>query len=137
MNRRRTAVGRPRPRFAFDFDLDRGTLSNRRAWLRLADGDGDPDGMTTDADGRIWIAHWDGACVTAHDPRDGRELCRIELPVRHVTNVAFGGPGLRTLYVTSARGELSAAALATQPLAGGLFAIELDVQGQPAHTFGD
>jgi D-xylonolactonase len=122
--------------YAFDFDLERGTLSNRREWLRLADGDGDPDGMTTDADGRIWIAHWDGACVTAHDPLDGRELCRIELPVRYVTNVAFGGAALRTLYVSSARGDLAGAALAAQPLAGGLFAIELDVQGQPAHTFG-
>jgi D-xylonolactonase len=80
-----------------------------------------PDGMTTDAAGRLWIAHWGGACVSCHDPASGAELARIALPASHITNCAFGGPELRTLYISSARSGLDAAQLAAQPLAGGLF----------------
>jgi sugar lactone lactonase YvrE len=121
---------------AFDFDVASGALSNRREWLRFADGDGFPDGMTTDSAGRLWLAHWGGACVSCHDPVSGAELGRIALPTSHITNCAFGGADLRTLFVTSARFGLSAEQLAAQPLAGGLFAIELDAHGAPASMFG-
>lgn len=120
---------------AFDFEPDSGTLSNQRPWLRFAKGDGYPDGMTTDADGRLWIAHWGAACITCHDPDSAEELLRVKLPTDHITNMAFGGPGLRTLFITSARFELSAAQLAQQPLAGALFAVETNVTGRPAHRF--
>lgn len=120
---------------AFDFDVASGALSNRREWLRFAGDDGFPDGMTTDAAGRIWLAHWGGACVSCHDPVSGAELGRIALPTSHITNCAFGGDDLRTLFVTSARFGLSAEQLAAQPLAGGLFAIELSEPGVPASMF--
>ena len=120
---------------AFDFDPATGSIANPREWLRLARGDGLPDGMTTDAAGRIWIAHWGGACVSCHDPVSGAELGRIGLPTDHVTNCAFGGPALRTLYITSARTDLSAEQLAREPLAGGLFAVEVGAPGVPANLF--
>jgi sugar lactone lactonase YvrE len=91
--------------------------------------------MTTDADGRIWIAHWGGACVTVHDPETAAELARIALPTAHITNLAFGGAQLRTLYITSARAGLSDAQLAAQPLAGALFAVETEATGLPANRF--
>ena len=121
---------------AFDFDADSGALSNPREWLRFARGDGVPDGITTDAAGRVWIAHWGGACVSCHDPASGAELGRIALPTDHITNCTFGGPQLRTLYITSARFDLSADQLAAQPMAGGLFAIQLGEPGVPAGMFG-
>jgi sugar lactone lactonase YvrE len=113
------------------FDPASGTLSDMAPWLRFERGDGYPDGMTTDRDGRLWIAHWAGACVTCHAPDDGRELARIALPTSNVTNVAFGGPQRRTLFITSASVELAA----PEPLAGALFAVETDSLGLEPHRF--
>jgi D-xylonolactonase len=121
---------------AYDFDAVAGTVSHRRPWLRLADGDGLPDGMCTDLAGRVWIAHWGGGCVSCHDPASAAELCRITLPARQITSCAFGGFDLCTLFVTSAATGLDAAARAAQPLAGAVFALELDSPGRPAHRLG-
>jgi len=120
---------------AHDFDSQSGTVGAARDWLVLAQADGHPDGMTTDAAGRLWLAHWGGSCVTCHDPDSAAELARIELPTAHITNVAFGGPDLKTLFISSARFELSPRQLAEQPLAGAVFAVDTDAQGCPAHLF--
>ena len=122
--------------YAYDFDATKGTLSNKREWLRLARNDGVPDGMTTDAAGRLWICHWGGACVTCHDPVTAQELCRITLPTAQITDCAFGGPDLRTLYITSAWSGMNATTRAAQPLAGALFAVTVDSPGVPAAMFG-
>lgn len=121
---------------AFAFDPDSGMLGASRVFLRFERGDGFPDGMTTDAAGRLWIAHWGAASVSCHDPVSGAELARVRLPTDHISNVAFGGPDLKTLFVTSARFELSAEQLAAQPLAGGLFSVDTDATGLPANLFG-
>ena len=121
---------------AYDFDAATGSLANRRVWLQFGPDDGVPDGMCTDAAGRIWICHWGGSCVSCHDPVSTRELGRITLPVSQVTSCAFGGADLHTLYVTSARVGLSAEALAREPLAGGLFAFPVAEPGQLARRFG-
>jgi sugar lactone lactonase YvrE len=121
--------------YAHDFDAANGTLSNRRTWLQLATDDGQPDGLCTDAAGRIWLAHWAGSCITCHDPVSAAELARVHLPVSQVTSCAFGGADLQTLYVTSARVGLSEVQLAREPLAGGLFSLRVSTPGLPAQRF--
>ena len=120
---------------AYDSDPDTGEIGGRRLWLQFAPEDGVPDGMTTDALGRVWICHWGGGCVTCHDPDTAQELARVRLPVSQVTSCSFGGPDLSTLFITSARVGLDGAALAREPLAGGLFAVRPGVAGLPAAPF--
>ncbi|MBU8545065.1 MULTISPECIES: SMP-30/gluconolactonase/LRE family protein [Roseomonadaceae] len=107
----------------FDFDLAAGTLANRRPFVSFAEGEGVPDGLTVDAAGGVWVALWDGWRVARYTP-DGRLDRVLNLPVPRPTSCAFGGPGLATLFVTSARVRLSAAELAEAPLSGSVFAIE-------------
>ena len=107
--------------FAFDL-APGGTVANRRVFRDWRDVSGHPDGMTTDRDGHLWVAFWGAWCVRRVAP-DGRIVAEHALPVSNVSSVAFGGAGLDRLFATSARQDLSAVALAGQPLAGGLFEV--------------
>ena len=91
-----------------------------------------PDGMCADADGNLWIAFWGGWCVRCFSGADGALLEELAMPVEQPSSVTFGGPGLRRLFVTSAREGLSAAALAEQPDAGRVHVLEPGVAGLPA-----
>jgi sugar lactone lactonase YvrE len=73
--------------------------------------------------------------VTRFTP-EGKVDREIRLPVSKVTSMAFGGDDYRTLFITSAKIGLDAAALAEQPLAGALFSVTPGVQGLPAASFG-
>lgn len=119
----------------YDFDLASGALENRRPFIRTDHILGFVDGATVDADGCYWAALFRGGAVAQFDP-DGRLMRHVRLPVTNPTMCAFGGPDLDVLYVTSASRFLDAAALAAQPLAGRLFAIEgLGVRGLPEPEF--
>jgi xylono-1,5-lactonase len=113
--------------YVFDVD-DAGNAANRREFARFAADEGFPDGMTVDAEGCLWIAFWGGWCVRRYSPQ--AELMRkLELPAGQITSCAFGGEGLRTLFVTSARRGLEGTELARQPFSGGLFAAQVGVAG--------
>ena len=85
-----------------------------------------------DAEGCLWVALWDGWKVARYTP--GGKLDReIIMPIPRPTSCCFGGDGLRTLYITSARIRLSRETLREAPLSGGLFALELDTPGIPTN----
>lgn len=120
--------------YAFDFDIETGELRNKRLFLAFPKEEGVPDGMTTDAEGGLWIAHWGASKVTRHDAQ-GNVLQAVPLPCSHVTSCAFGGPGLTTMFITTASTGLSDEQRQREPLAGGLFAVDPGVVGVPANVF--
>ena len=100
----------------------------------MPESEGKPDGLTVDAEGFLWVAHWDGWCVTRYDP-EGKVERVINLPVPRPTSCVFGGEDLQTLFVTTARIRLSAAQLADAPLCGSVFAIDTGIKGLPSNMF--
>lgn len=115
----------------YDYDLDRGLPSGRRELVRIPETVGMPDGFCMDAEGHLWVALWEGGAVLRLDGRTGAILARVDLPVSLVTSCAFGGEGLRDLYITTATVGLSPAQRASQPLAGALFRMRPGVPGCP------
>lgn len=87
--------------YAYDYDQVAGTLRNRRTLIQGTPEDGIPDGLTVDAEGYLWSAHWYGSCIVRYAP-DGKEERRIHIPAKQISSVAFGGIDLADLYVTSA-----------------------------------
>ncbi|TGE29316.1 SMP-30/gluconolactonase/LRE family protein [Hymenobacter metallicola] len=120
---------------AFDYDHATGAISNPRPVIHIPEADGDPDGMTIDAEDHLWIAHWGGGQVGCYDPLTGQKLQTIPVPAPHTTSCAFGGPELKTLFITTARQDLTPEQLQAYPLSGSVFALEPGVAGVPAHIF--
>jgi sugar lactone lactonase YvrE len=116
----------------FDVAED-GSLSNRRVFSdeRLP---GHCDGSAIDAEGCLWNARFAGGRLVRFRP-DGSVERHVQLPVTNPTSCCFGGPGLRTLYVTSARHGLPAEQLARNPHEGAVLAVEAEVEGTPSHRF--
>lgn len=109
-----------------DYHAD-GRIGTPEAFTHIADGE--PDGSTVDAGGRLWTALWGAGCVVCHDD-GGRETRRIALPVSHPTCPAFGGDALDRLFVTSARKASPQA-----PHGGALLALDGLARGRPEHRF--
>jgi len=94
----------------------------------IDEADGWPDGSVCDSEGYVWIGLWGGWCARRYAP-DGRIAAEVRLPAANITKIAFGGTDLCTVYATSARKGLDAAALEGQPLAGNIFAFDVEVPG--------
>jgi sugar lactone lactonase YvrE len=118
--------------WTYDYRRD-GPPANKRLFVDTRALNSAPDGATVDADGYLWSVLVHAGAVARFAP-DGRLDRTLALPLKHPTSVAFGGPGLDILYVTSISKSTNLSA--SEPDAGGLFAIEgLGVRGLPACTF--
>lgn len=121
---------------AFDYDTETGQLANSRVAIRVPETLGWPDGMTSDTEGKLWVAMWNGASITRWDPQTGALLEQITLPARHVTSCVFGGEHLNELYITSARVGLDKADLTAYRHSGSLMRVKTRVRGMPTFEFG-
>ena len=108
---------------------DDGSLGPRGLWLTFEEGWGAPDGMTFDAQGGLWVAHWGGGRVSRFDPAGKVERQRA-LPASQITSMAFAGERLDRLFVTSASDGVD------EPHGGDLFEVDPGVTGLAPHAFG-
>ncbi len=118
----------------YPLDPETGAVTGSRQVFRHF-GDELPDGAAVDAEGCYWSALFGSGRIVRISP-DGEEIASCELPALCPTMPAFGGPDLRTLYVTTARENRSEAELREYPLSGSLFAMQVDVPGLPEPVFG-
>lgn len=122
--------------WGFDYDILTGTLAGKHVVIDGEKEAGVFDGMTIDAEGMLWIAHFGGFCVSRWDPRTGKKLDVIIMAVPNPTACAFGGDQLQDLYITTARLSLSEEELQQYPQSGGLFVACPGVRGVRAYGFG-
>ena len=127
--------------FAADFDPQSGALSRQRVFASFAPKQpgqsldtygGRPDGAAMDAEGCYWAAMFEGQRIVRLSP-EGELLREVRLPVRCPTMPCFGGPDLKTLYITTSRENRPQAELIEQPYAGCVLALDVDVPGLPAN----
>jgi sugar lactone lactonase YvrE len=118
----------------YRFDLSpAGELSNKKEWLKFTGDMGSPDGMTTDAEGFVWIAHWGGSRISRWSP-DAKLDREIRLPAPQITSITFAGAGLDRMFVTSAAKGLDRN---VERFAGSLFEVDAGgVRGLPPGLFG-
>lgn len=116
-------------RIIYRFALKDGALADKRVFIRFAEEEGYPDGMTVDSEGALWVAHWGGARISRFSP-EGRCIGAIHLPARQITNITFAGEGLDRMFVTSA-----AVGLEPSVYDGALFEVDCGVKGLPVHSF--
>jgi sugar lactone lactonase YvrE len=125
---------------AYDYDMASGRLGESRVFHQFpADKSsptygGRPDGAAVDAEDAYWCAMFEGGRLLRLS-RDGEILSEVRLPARCPTMLAFGGPDLRTLYVTTGRENRPAAELAQFPLSGHVLSLRVDVPGRREFTY--
>jgi L-arabinonolactonase len=113
--------------WAYDFDAASGPTGEPRIFAQTPPGI-HPDGSCIDAQDHLWNAQWGGGEIVRYRP-DGSIERRLPLPVSQPSCVAFAGPNLDQLCITTARVDLDASALSQQPLAGALLVYNVGVTG--------
>ena len=111
-----------------DYDAVTGAVGRRHEHLRF--GDPHPDGICMDADGALWVALWGTGQVRRYAD-DGELLATVEVDAPHTSSVAFVGPDLDVLLITTARTGLTPEQLAAHPDSGRLFTARVDAVGVP------
>jgi sugar lactone lactonase YvrE len=120
--------------YQYKFNSKRGSLGKMCVFLQIPEEEGFPGGLTVDSQGYLWSCHWDGWQITRYAPT-GEIDSIIPMPVPRPTSCCFGGPDLKTLYVTSASIDLTAAQLADAPQSGMLFALKTGIKGLPEPSY--
>ncbi|MBM6549735.1 SMP-30/gluconolactonase/LRE family protein [Marinomonas ostreistagni] len=120
--------------YQFDYDVSTGVASNKRTFIEFPRGNGRPDGAAVDRDGNYWSALYQGQRVVKISPA-GDILAEYPVPATYPTMVAFGGKDMNTLFVSTCRAAQSAEELEQFPAAGGIFALDVENEGQIEFRF--
>ncbi|KDN58548.1 MAG: SMP-30/gluconolactonase/LRE family protein [Exiguobacterium sp.] len=120
----------------YPYDLSSGTFGEGEVVVEFKDEDGFPDGMTSDEEGHLWIAHFAGGRVSRWNPETGEKVLEVMVPAPNVTSCCFIGDDLKQLAITTAREGMDDEALETYPDAGSVFKIDTEVKGMPLYRFG-
>ncbi|MCB5161429.1 SMP-30/gluconolactonase/LRE family protein [Marinomonas algarum] len=115
--------------YQFDYNLEAGTASNKRIFIEFPHGNGRPDGAAVDSEGNYWTALYQGQRVVKISPT-GKILKEYPVPATYPTMVAFGGPTMSTLFVSTCRAAQTEEERHQFPKAGGIFMLETDATGQ-------
>uniref|UniRef100_A0A1B6EIG4 Regucalcin n=1 Tax=Cuerna arida TaxID=1464854 RepID=A0A1B6EIG4_9HEMI len=120
---------------SYDYDDTTGSISNGKTVFcyKKNNVDGLPDGMTTDQEGKIWVACVRGGQVLRIDPNTGEIIQTVKIPSPLPTSVVFGGPNYEDLYVTSGKIKFTKEMEEKYPMAGCTFRVTgLGVRGVPS-----
>ena len=109
----------------YDYERKTGEITNGRVVIQEGPDDGFPDGMTLDASGDIWSAHWNGWSLNQYTA-DGILKQKIKFPVKKVSSCIFAGDDLTDMYITTAGGDKKEE---NGPTAGALYRIKPGVKG--------
>jgi sugar lactone lactonase YvrE len=120
--------------WAYDYDPASGIPRNRRIFFDTRQVTGRPDGAAMDVDGCYWMAGVGGAQLVRITP-EGKVDRIIDMPMQRPTKIAFGGPELDVMYVTSI-GQGTDPGDPAQREAGNLFAVRAGIQGLPVPCYG-
>ncbi len=120
--------------YAYDYDTTSGAIANRRVIAQPNEDVGRPDGAAVDVEGYYWSAGISAGVLNRWAP-DGRLDRQISLPCVAPTCPCFGGPDMKTIFITSLSHDLPTEKLAAKPLSGGIFALEVETLGVPVAKF--
>ena len=118
----------------FKFNIETSELEGELEAIDVSGYSGAPDGMCTDIDGNLWVAFWGGGCVRSFAP-SGELLAQVDVAATLVTNCAFGGSDLSTLFITCAVASYEESITGEEPLAGSLFKADVGTQGRLQNNF--
>ena len=111
-----------------------GTIKEKKLFISISPKEGNPDGMTLDEEGYIWVAIFGGSCVNRYNKK-GKLVDKIELPTSCITSCVFGGDNLDVLFITTASFKLTKEQEVNEPQAGSLFKIDLKIRGNKTNKF--
>ena len=122
--------------YRYDYNVQTGQARNRSVLVRVPLDEGIPDGLAVDSEGFLWSAQWYGSCVVRYDP-DGKVERRISTPAKQTSSVAFGGPELTDLIITSAAQPFASPLMPpgydpnSGCVGGSLYHLNVGIRGKP------
>ena len=103
-------------------------ILSKKIFKKFTSEEGSPDGMTLDKNKNLWVAHFNGACISVFNKK-AKLIHRIKFPAKNITNCAFGGKNTKELYVSTATKGMSKEDLQKFRYSGFFFSVKTNTKG--------